>query len=200
MAAPQTLLAMSGANPGPTPLSQAALLVIDAQNEYLNGRLRLHGIDAAVDEIARLIARARKLGRPVVHVRHRGQPGGTFDPEAHGGQIIDAVAPRDGETVVDKSLPNAFAGTELMPRLAQTGTRQLVVAGFMTHLCVSASVRSAIDHRLFSTVVASACATRDLPSATGGSVVPASTLHEATLAALADRFAVVVANAAALPD
>lgn len=200
MAAPQTLLALSGASLGPTPLSQAALVVIDAQNEYLDGRLPLQGIEAAVEEVARLLERARRLGRPILHVRHRGQPGGAFDPEARGGQIIEAVAPLADETIVEKTLPNAFAGTELMPQLARSGTKQLVVAGFMTHLCVSTSVRAAIDHRLFSTVVASACATRDLPSATGGEMMPARMLHEATLAALADRFAVVVPDAGSLPD
>jgi hypothetical protein len=55
-------------------------------------------------------------------------------------------------------------------------------------------VRAALDLGYGSTVVASACATRDLPAASGG-VVPAAVLHEAELAALSDRFAMIAREA-----
>lgn len=200
MSDPKTLLALAGANFTPTPLSQAALLIIDAQNEYLDGTLALPGVLPAVAEIGSLLARARALGRPVIHVRHMGQPGGLFDAEGRAGQIVDALAPRDGEAIIEKTLPNAFAGTGLKALVDELEIKQLVVTGFMTHMCVSATVRSAVDNGLFSTVVAKACGTRDLPSATGGPTVPAKTVHEATLAALSDRFAVVAASASDVPD
>jgi nicotinamidase-related amidase len=59
-------------------------------------------------------------------------------------------------------------------------------------MCVSATARSALDHGYSSTVVASACATRDLPDPVSGEVVPASELHRSCLAGLHDRFALVV--------
>ncbi|MDR3526599.1 MAG: isochorismatase family protein, partial [Rhizomicrobium sp.] len=59
---------------------------------------------------------------------------------------------------------------------------------FMTHMCVSTTVRAALDYGYLSTVVADACATRDLPSHSGG-IVSAALLHEAEIAALSDRFA-----------
>ncbi len=68
----------------------------------------------------------------------------------------------------------------------------------MTHMCVSSTVRAALDFGYRCTVVAGACATRDLPDGAGG-VVPAPVLHRAELAALSDRFATVVADSAALP-
>ncbi len=200
MTAPKTLLALAGADLSPAPLSQAALLIIDAQNEYLDGTLALPGIQPALDEIGTLLERARASGRPVIHVRHLGRPGGLFDAEGRAGQIVGLLTPLSGETVVGKSLPNSFAGTDLKEKIDALGVKQLAVTGFMTHMCVSATVRSAVDHGLFSTVVASACATRDLPSATGDAPVPAQTVHEATLAALADRFAVVAARTVDVPD
>lgn len=200
MSDPKTLLALAGANLSPAPLSQAGLLIIDAQNEYLDGTLALPGVQPALDEIGGLLERARTAGRPVIHVRHMGQPGGLFDAEGHAGQIVDQLTPLDGETVIGKSLPNSFAGTDLKAKIDAAGVGQLVVMGFMTHMCVSATVRSAVDHGLFSTVVASGCATRDLPSATGGGTVSAQSVHDATLAALADRFAVVAASAGDVPD
>lgn len=67
----------------------------------------------------------------------------------------------------------------------------------MTHMCVSSTVRAALDLGYRSTVIASACATRDLPDGLGG-VVDAATLHRAALAALGDRFAVIAPNASSI--
>jgi nicotinamidase-related amidase len=69
----------------------------------------------------------------------------------------------------------------------------------MTHMCVSASVRAALDLGYYSTIVSGAAATRDLPTPSGG-VIDAAHLHEASLAALADRFAIIVDTADQLPD
>lgn len=196
----QTLIQMAGINPAPCRLADAAVVVIDAQNEYVNGKLALAGVDAGLREIERLLARARAAGTPILHIRHVGRAGGLFDPDASGGQIAARAAPLAGEAVIDKRLPNAFAGTDLNDRLAATQRKNLVVVGFMTHLCVSSTVRAALDHGYACTVVAGAAGTRDLPAASGESVIPAQVIHEATLASLADRFAVVVQTAADLPD
>jgi nicotinamidase-related amidase len=64
-------------------------------------------------------------------------------------------------------------------------------------MCVSSTVRAALDLGYGCTVVAKACATRDLPDGHGG-VVAAAELHRAELVALGDRFAVVVDGAADL--
>ncbi len=96
-----------------------------------------------------------------------------------------------------KGLPNSFAGTTLAAMLDKLGRKELIVAGFQTHMCISATVRSALDHGYRSTVVASACATRDLPDPLGGAPLSAAEIHRNSLAALHDRFATVVASAAA---
>jgi nicotinamidase-related amidase len=191
MTQPKTLLEMAGASPAPVPLAEAAVLVIDAQREYLDGKLALPGIRPALAEVRRLVALARGRGRPVIHVRHVGRPGGLFDPTGPGGAIVDDAAPVPGEAVVEKKLPNAFAGTDLDARLRGLGVNKLIVVGFMTHMCVSSTVRAALDFGYSCTVVAGGCATRDLPDGAGGAV-PAAVLHRAELAALADRFATVV--------
>jgi nicotinamidase-related amidase len=194
----KTLLQLAGATPVPSRLGLSVLVLIDIQNEYFDGPLQLTGVGAAAEVAAGLLARARALGTPVVHVRHRGRAGGAFDPEAPRGQIHASVAPLAGEAIVDKGLPNSFANTTLAEVLQGIGPRPLVVAGFMTHMCVSATVRSALDRGLSSTVAMDATATRDLPDPTGG-VLPADTVHRAALAAIADRFATVV-SAADIPD
>ena len=94
------------------------------------------------------------------------------------------------ESIVSKPLPNAFAQTDLDAALKKLGRTQLVIAGFMTHMCVSSTARAALDLGYKATVAADAAATRDLPDPMGG-VIAADALHRAALAELADRFAIV---------
>lgn len=202
MAQPQSLLAMAGAPLDPSPWDKAALILIDAQLEYVEGKLPLSGVTPALQEAARVLDMARRQGAPVIHVVHHGRPGGAlFDPDGKLSKIAPEVAPKDGETIIAKGLPNAFAKTDLQKTIDATGRKELVVVGFMTHLCVSATVRSALDLGYRTTVVADATATRDLPdplcAPESHSVQKAESVHRATLAALADRFAIVVRNARA---
>lgn len=197
MTRPRTLLDMAGADGRPAPWSATALVLIDCQNEYLEGPLQLTGVIAALEEAARLLRTARETGAPVIHIRHQGKVGGAFDWDQPRGALCDQVAPVDGEAVIAKTPPNAFAGTTLDEVIKDTGRTHLTIAGFMTHMCVSATARSALDHGYGATVVANACATRDLPDGLAG-VITADVLHRAELAALADRFCVVVPDTAAI--
>ena len=115
------------------------------------------------------------------------------------GAVLPPARLADSALVIIKPLPNSFARTPLDETLKKLGRRNLIVAGFMTHMCVSATVRSALDHGYRCTVVAAACATRDLPDGHGG-VVPAEVVHRASLAALADRFATVIDTSDGIPD
>ncbi|WP_164018678.1 cysteine hydrolase family protein [Pyxidicoccus trucidator] len=198
MTTPRTLLSMAGAPTHPAPFDRAALVIVDAQMEYTSsGNLPLSGVDAAVAETARLLELARRQGTPVFHVVHHSAVGSPiFDPQGPGSAIIPAVAPRQGEAVVTKGLPNSFAGTDLHARIQATGRTELIIAGFMTHMCISATARAALDLGYRNTVVAAATATRDLPGPMGG-VVPAAELQRNELAALADMFAVVVKDCGA---
>jgi nicotinamidase-related amidase len=197
MSAPKTLLEMAGAPRTPAKLHESVLVLVDCQLEYVSGRLPLVGIEEALAQARTLLAMARDARTPVIHVVHHGAPGGLFDPQGETGQIAPEVTARPGETIVPKRLPNAFAGTTLQNELTRIGRKQLVIAGFQTHMCVSSTVRAALDLGYRTTVVAGAVATRDLPSPSAG-VIRAAELHGATLAALADRFAIVVARPDAL--
>ena len=190
-----TMLQMAGAAPTPATTADGVLLIIDAQREYTDGLLPLPGVEAAVEALAVLLEKARKAGAPVVHVRHQSK-GKAFNPSSTGYEIVSLLTPRAGEMIVDKGLPNAFAGTELAKHLAASGRKNLIVGGFMTHMCVSATVRSATDQGFMSTIAADTVATRDLPDATGGATIGADAINRITLAALSDRFAWVVAKAA----
>jgi nicotinamidase-related amidase len=189
---PRTLFDLSGLHPAPARLSEATLIVIDAQGEYCQGPLKLDGMEPAMLALAALLRGARAAGTPIVHIAHRGDSGGLFDRGKYGGRILPEATPRAGETLIEKSLPNAFARTGLQARLKAIGRGKLIVAGFMTHMCMSSTVRAAFDLDYDVTVVADATATRALPSATGGRAVPAAQIQAAALAALADDFATII--------
>ena len=192
MTEPKTLRDHAGIAWPPARFDDAVLLLIDHQREYTEGKLKLDRIDTAVEAIAGLLKIARQMGTPIVHVAQNGRPGGAlFDPDGPMVRFIDGLQPRDDESVVVKSLPNAFAKTDLDARLKATGRNNLIVAGFMTHMCVSATTRASVDLGYRATVVADATATRDLPDGAGG-IIDAATVGRVALAELADRSATVV--------
>lgn len=197
---PKTLLEMAGVAPNPPRLGEVVVVVIDAQHEYVDGFLPLPGIQPALGEIGRVLARARALRTPIVHVVHHGKAGGAFAPGSPGAEIAAPAAPAPGEPVLTKSLPNAFASTDLADRIHALKRPAVLCLGFMTHMCVEATARAAIDLGLGASVVASATATRDLPDPLTGATIAHAEVHRNALAAMADRFATIVPTVDSLKD
>lgn len=195
----KTLRDVAGLGQVPSALRQSALILIDCQNTYRNGLMQLQGVEAALDEAQLVLERARSLGVPVIHIQHDAGPGSPYDIRAEIGQLADKVKPRASEPVIVKNYPNSFVQTDLHERLRKLGITNLVLAGFMTHMCVNSTARGAFNLGYRPTVVAAATATRALPTPQGG-IVHAAALQEASLATLSDLFAVIVPNAAALPE
>ncbi len=188
---PKTLRDVAGLGTEPAALGDAALVMIDCQNTYREGTMKLAGVEDALAEAQRLLTRARTAGIPIFHVRHDSGAGSPYDLTARIGQISDEVAPCEGEPVVTKRFPNAFVQTGLEEQLRATGLSNVILAGFMTHMCVSSTARGGFNLGFKPTVVAAATATRDLPGV-DGEVVSAAALQAASLAGLRDLFAVIV--------
>jgi nicotinamidase-related amidase len=170
-----------------------ALVIIDIQNDYFpGGAMQLEGAEAAGAKAGAAIAKFRKDGNPVIHVRHVSvRPGATFFlPGTKGAEIHPSVKPSAGELVIEKNFPNSFRSTSLKDELDKGKIKDLVVAGMMTHMCVDASVRHAADLGYKVTLLADACATR--AQSFGGETVPARQVHAAFLAALNGFYAKVV--------
>lgn len=189
---PKTLFELAGVPDQTVDWDDAVLVLVDVQLEYVQGALSLGPVGAsAINRSARLLELARANGIPVVHIVHHGRPGdAAFDPETDNVRIVPQLTPRAEETVLTKGLPNAFAGTNLVDVLRTLGRGQLIVAGFMSHMCVSSTVRAALDLGFRSVVCEDACATRTL--AAQSKLVPAEVLHDAAMAALSDRFATIL--------
>jgi nicotinamidase-related amidase len=191
-----TLRALAGLPVEPVSLAESALIMIDCQNTYTRGPMELVGVQAALDQAAELLDRARSAGIPIVHIQHDDGEGSLYDVRGESGAIVDRVAPREGEQIVIKNYPNAFVGTDLQERLTG-GPQNLLLAGFMTHMCVNSTARGAFNLGYAPTVVASATATRALPGLAGE--VSAEALQAASLAGVADLFAVVAPTVKDVP-
>lgn len=196
MSEPTTFNRIFGAPEHPSPLESSALILIDIQREYLNGKVPLSGVTEAAREAGRLLDLARRNDVPIFHVAHRAPAGApAFNPDGPYVDFLPEVAPLEGETIVWKAHSDAFLGTGLADMVRATGRSEVIIAGDTTGVCVSTSTRTANEaHGFRVTVVADATATRDVPNPLGG-VIDGETLRAAALAELADGFAVVVKNA-----
>lgn len=195
--ASQTLRDLTGLGYDYAGLANSALVMVDCQNTYRRGVMQLVNVETAIKEAQQLLSEARGLGVPIFHIQHDAGVGTPYDITADIGAISPEVAPQNGEDVIVKNYPNAFIATSLEAKLKALGVEHIVLAGFMTHMCINSTARGAFNLGFKPTVVASACATRHLVGP-NGKVVDAQTMHDSALAAIRDLFAVVVDDVASL--
>jgi nicotinamidase-related amidase len=191
----KTLRQWAGLTP-PTSVdcSRTALLLVDFQREYFDGKLPIPDGPSALASAQRLVEAAEKAGVFVIHIHHvaASPTAPLFASNSSGAEPVDAMRPAEHHATVIKRLPSSFAGTELLELLRQRECNRVIVCGLMTHNCVDATTRDALHLGFAPIVVADASATRDLPGVNGGAMVPAQQLHSAVLAGLADRIADVM--------
>ena len=193
-----TLRDIIGLGHEPAALSESALIMIDCQNTYRQGMMQLEGVEEALNHAARLLQLARDNGVPIFHIQHDGGEGSPYDLTTELGQIAAEVAPQDGENVIIKDLPNAFVQTPLDEHLRGRGIDNVVLAGFMTHMCVNSTAHGAFNLGYRPTIVAKATATRGLETADGVKL-SAKQVHDAALASTRDLYAAIVNDVTELP-
>ena len=189
--ASQTLRDITGMGYRPAGLKDSALILIDIQNTYRSGLMQLTNVEPAIIEAQKLLKMARELEVPVIHIQHDAGAGSPYDISADIGAIATEVAPIASEKVIVKNYPNAFVQTELDAVLKSLGIKNIVLAGFMTHMCVNSTAHGAFNLGYAVTIVASATATRPLLS-TNGKVLSAKEVHLGALASTRDLYAVVL--------
>lgn len=191
--ASQTLRDITGMGHNAASLKDSALILIDIQNTYRRGVMQLTNVEPAILEAQKLLKMARALKVPVIHIQHDAGAGSPYDVTADIGAIAAEVAPIAGEKVIIKNYPNAFVQTTLDAELKALGIQNIVLAGFMTHMCVNSTAHGGFNLGYAPTIVASATASRPLMSA-NGKVLSAEEVHLGALAATRDLYAVVVDN------
>jgi nicotinamidase-related amidase len=159
------------------------LIIIDIQNDYFEGgAMPLSNPIAAANNAKELLTFYRESNRPVIHIQHlSARPELKFMLKGTEGQKIhSSVEPKEGERIITKNYPNSFAGTELCEVLNELGITHVVLAGMMTHMCISSTARAALEYGLNTTIAYDACATCDL--SIFEQVIPAKKVHLTALA------------------
>lgn len=171
---------------------KTALLIIDIQNDYFpNGANELVGSLEAAGKAREVLVQCRAENKLVVHIQHLStrEEATFFIPDTFGAAIHERVTPLQQEKVITKHYPNSFRETELLAFLQEHAVEHLVIAGMMTHMCVDATVRAAKDFGFSVTLIADACATKDLE--VNGDTAKAKEVQTSFLAALAYFYATV---------
>ena len=163
--------------------AKTAMLLIDFQMDYFTpGKLEIPDGDRAVRRADALRKWAREKGIKVVHIRQLSKPASPiFAQGSRGVEFNTTVAPEDGETIIAKTLPSSFQGTELREWLDSHKIDTLIVTGLMTHMCVETTARDAAQMGYRVIVVSDATASRDLPTLDGRSVMTHGEVHAAAL-------------------
>ncbi|BBD08333.1 cysteine hydrolase family protein [Desulfovibrio ferrophilus] len=123
---------------------KTALIVIDVQRVMYEtpGEVPFDG-ETVLEVIRGLIARARKVGTPVIYVQHDFGDDSAMPRGSDLWQIHPAIAPQQGDLVVEKTKPDAFAGTRLKDVLSELGATRLVLCGLQSDCCVDTTCRRA---------------------------------------------------------
>ena len=162
-------------------VADAALLIVDMQNDFVRAGAPLEVLDArtTIAPIRRLIDAFRAANRPVVYTRfyardtpelmwlwsrqcqsetrccwqgvRRGYA--DADGELECGEVIAELSPLPGEIVVDKYGYGSFYATDLDTQLRARGVRSLLITGTVTQICVEETAREAFHHGYRTTLV-----------------------------------------------
>ncbi|KAF7295921.1 Isochorismatase domain-containing protein [Mycena chlorophos] len=173
--------------------SDSILIIIDAQNEYAHGELAISPpiLAASRPVIKALLERYRSAGAGIVHVVHDAPAGAPiFTPDTALAKEFDELAPLPGEITVHKRWPGAFTETTLQSDLDKLapGQKNLVLVGYMAHVCVSTTAREGHQSGYEMFLVKDAIGDRDIPGA------KADVLVEVVCAELDDAFASVITS------
>jgi len=123
-----------------------ALVVIDVQNEYFTGKLRIEYPDVRVTlpNIVRAMDAAVAAGIPVVVVQHLFPAGApVFARGSESAELHPDVAKRPRDLLVEKCVASALTGTPLAAWLKERSIDTLSIVGYMTHNCDDSTVRQA---------------------------------------------------------
>ena len=164
-----------GRRPAPAPRTASAklsdaLLLVDVINDFRHedGEKLLASFRERLDGLTAAISQARDAEIPIVYANdNRGQWDGDKDRlirealEGPGGDAVDAIAPREGDSFVVKPRYSGFDHTPLELILRGLEVDRILLAGAATEGCV---VQTAVDGRELGfkiTVLADACASPD---------------------------------------
>ena len=120
------------------------------------GMLVIHTREGHLPDLSDCPPAKLRRGKPSQRIGDLGANGRILIRGEYGHDIVDELAPIDGEIVIDKPGKGAFYATELQEVLKKSGITNLIVTGVTTEVCVHTTVREAND-RGYDALVLSDC-------------------------------------------
>lgn len=155
-----------------------ALIVIDVQNEYFTGQMKIEypPVETSLPNIGRAMDAAREAGIPVVVVQHDApEASPIFALGSDGWQLHALVAQRAADHRINKKMASVFVGTDLAEWLAANAIDTLTIVGYMTHNCNASTIYEAMHRGLQVEVLQDA--TGALPYENAAGKVSAEEIH-----------------------
>ncbi|OWW21843.1 cysteine hydrolase family protein [Noviherbaspirillum denitrificans] len=169
-----------------------ALLVIDVQNEYVTGNLRIEypPVETSLPNIGHAMDAASAAGVPVIVVQHDApESSPVFAKGSPGWQLHPVVAERDATRHINKTMASVFTGTDLRHWLSANAVDTLTIAGYMTHNCDAATIYHAAHDGLKVEFLSDA--TGALPYENAGGCASAEEIHRVFCTVFHSNFAAV---------
>ncbi len=119
------------------------LLVIDMQKGLVDEDL--YAFDTFIDRTVRLVDTARKNGVEVIFVQHDAGLDSGMSVGDEDFEIIDQIAPKDGEKVFTKTINSCFGNNEFKEYMENLDDKRLMIVGLQTNYCIDCTVKSAFE-------------------------------------------------------
>jgi nicotinamidase-related amidase len=172
------------------PISESALLVIDAQDSFKSiARWEKRNNKDFEKNVARLVDLYREHGLPVIYFLHSDEDPG-FETTSPFYKLMDFLSPRDSEPVIHKVTRNVFTSTGLPALLLEKGVRRVVITGIQMEQCCETSARVGADLGFAVDFITEATMTFPIPNPDRlGEELGVDAIRERTEYALRRRFA-----------
>lgn len=177
-------------DPNLVPVSESALLVIDAQDSFkVDPKWERRNNLQFEKNVAALIDAYRAAKLPVVFFLHTDSDDG-FQTDSPFFKLMDFITPRADEPVFIKATRNCFTSTPLQPHLLGLGVRRVTIAGIQMEQCCETTARVAADLGYAVDFVTEATMTFPIPNwDKPGEELGVDAIRERTEYALRRRFA-----------
>lgn len=169
-----------------------ALLVIDVQNEYFTGKLKVTYPTNSFNNILKAMDHARKNNMLIIIVQHTAKTGDTFIENSIGWEIHSEIQKKRFDYHIEKTKPSSFHHTNLEEILKINHIDTVVVSGYMTQMCCDTTAREAFHKGYFVEFLSDATGTIDVTNNVG--TISSKNLHTATLIAQSLRFSQIIST------
>ena len=169
-----------------------ALLVIDVQNEYFTGKLKVTYPTNSLDNILKAMDHAKKNNMIIIVVQHSSLMGDTFVKNSKEWELHPEILKKSYDYLIEKTKPSSFHQTNLEEVLQTEQIEGVVITGYMTQMCCDTTAREAFHKGYSVEFLSDATGTIDVTNDVG--TISSKDLHHATLIAQSLRFSQILST------